>query len=418
VSLFQSRKGFEEWRDALVDEIASNRKLASYFTRAHNDFGAVHKGFWTDVLRLTGKQGYVRVYLVKDNTSIGLNMRNAMYSALVMRLGLPVKEAKEYCLDGIIKGEAEANAKTMLEWNKVNLTDRKSFAEEMKDIRKASNLQLNETALNMGVASTRSKHENIVNVKVRISPEPSVSKDTETLLEKDKAIFADIVRKSLLDMEKGCLANVKDFTNAKKKMEEICYADLEAIVASMSVKSMSNMKFDTFDDTMRKFSADMGAEVIRSEFTNGPEGKIQASPDNLTNTGYDQKYTYASLLDDRGLGSVGSPTGRTTDNVSVGYKLRNNPSDSNNEVFLTPIKKKEVVTMKIERPVNVVSGNYGTVNVLNAGEVMLAALVREAKKEISANEDLAEISTSYAKKANELQKIIDLCVKQIDKVAK
>lgn len=317
MSIFTSHSSFDYWVKNIADKVAKDRRLVSYFVRAHNEFGGIQDGFWGDVYRYTGKPLLVRTYLVKDKTSIGLNMRNAVYSALVVRLGLPVKEAKEYCLEGIIEGVAEANAK------------------------------------------------------------------------------------ALLEMEEACLADVKSFAEEKYSIEKACLADLEAIAASMGVKSVTNKYQDVVNIKVRITPEKNEMESIRSMFVNGPEGKI-----------------YAGLPDHKKLEPSESSTGHVTDSLSVGYKLRANSSDDSNAVFFTPINKREEVTMKIERPVNVVSSNYGTVNVLDAGESMLAALVREAQKEIAANEDLAEISTSYTKKANELQKIIDLCVKQLDKVAK
>ena len=66
-------------------------------------------------------------------------------------------------------------------------------------------------------------------------------------------------------------------------------------------------------------------------------------------------------------------------------------------------------SMKITVPVMV-----GDCNILVASENKLVQLIRQAKAEIESNEDLAEISQTFARRANDLQKVIDLCVKQLD----
>ena len=70
-------------------------------------------------------------------------------------------------------------------------------------------------------------------------------------------------------------------------------------------------------------------------------------------------------------------------------------------------------TLKITRPIMV-----GNINILEASENTLAHIIRQAQQEIKANEDLAEVSKAYQKKAEDLNKVIDLVVKQLDKIAK
>jgi hypothetical protein len=79
--------------------------------------------------------------------------------------------------------------------------------------------------------------------------------------------------------------------------------------------------------------------------------------------------------------------------------------------------KQDNYDMKIEKPINIVRG-MNRIDVLTASEEQLVMIIREAQEKVEVNKDLALISKAYAKKATELQAIIDLCVKQLDKIAK
>ena len=78
-----------------------------------------------------------------------------------------------------------------------------------------------------------------------------------------------------------------------------------------------------------------------------------------------------------------------------------------------PLTKRIKMNLTLNKPVMV-----GQVDILTASDETLAMIVREAQAQIKANEDLAEISANYQKKAKEIQTVIDLCVKQLDKPKK
>jgi hypothetical protein len=224
--------------------------------------------------------------------------------------------------------------------------------------------------------------------------------------------------------------------NHMKKLEGKNYLHLTyALVGQIAVKlniPLDNAREYCLDEIVREASLDKQEEfeeklakirehTLDSMFTLGknnkpliPEGSLFGK---LANVPYS-----AFEMDSTLLSNISKEAARA--NLGVGTKLTNivsvscaiNPSHSNG-FSINPVNK-EVFNMKITRPINVSSSTFGIVDVLTASESILASLVREAQKEIDANDDLALISKSYAKKAEELQKIIELCVKQIDKVAK
>lgn len=74
----------------------------------------------------------------------------------------------------------------------------------------------------------------------------------------------------------------------------------------------------------------------------------------------------------------------------------------------TPHKDKE--DMKISRPVLI-----GNVDILTASDEQLTNIIRTAKQRIKDDADMAEISEKFAQKAKELNKVINLCIEQLDK---
>lgn len=143
------------------------------------------------------------------------------------------------------------------------------------------------------------------------------------------------------------------------------------------------------------------------------------------------KLNHALKLEDKSISysleylvAPNTPTGRSIDlpsfEADIDKARYTYPTPS--EFFTTkpsPFEqpKLETIPMHIERPINVI-GTRGCINILTATVETLAKLIREAQEEIEVNKDLALISKAYAKKAVELEKIIELCVKQLDKVAK
>ena len=82
------------------------------------------------------------------------------------------------------------------------------------------------------------------------------------------------------------------------------------------------------------------------------------------------------------------------------------------ETFLkSPTKPKEkLMDLKITRPVLV-----GTTNILTAPTFTLDEIIREAQEQIKANEDLQSLSQHHRNIKAELEEVITLCVKQLDK---
>jgi hypothetical protein len=77
-------------------------------------------------------------------------------------------------------------------------------------------------------------------------------------------------------------------------------------------------------------------------------------------------------------------------------------------LFDTPINPKENF-MKITRPIMV-----GSVNILEASDDTLVSLIRKAKSQIEADKDMASISSKFKDKKKELDKVVRLCLKQLD----
>jgi hypothetical protein len=72
--------------------------------------------------------------------------------------------------------------------------------------------------------------------------------------------------------------------------------------------------------------------------------------------------------------------------------------------------KEETIEMKITKPV-LVNG----IDILTASDDVLVELIRKAKAQLKADEDMIEVSQKFQKKALELKDIINQCVAQLDK---
>ncbi len=75
-----------------------------------------------------------------------------------------------------------------------------------------------------------------------------------------------------------------------------------------------------------------------------------------------------------------------------------------------PNRKEKPMDLKVTRPVLV-----GTTNILTAQTFELDSIIREAQLQIKANEDLQELSQHHKNMKAELEEVIRLCVKQLDK---
>ena len=72
--------------------------------------------------------------------------------------------------------------------------------------------------------------------------------------------------------------------------------------------------------------------------------------------------------------------------------------------------EKPMTNFEITKPIMV-----GNINILTCSEGDLIKIIRRAKEEIDLNTDLAKLSISYQKKEGEMNKVIGLCVTQLDK---
>ncbi len=83
--------------------------------------------------------------------------------------------------------------------------------------------------------------------------------------------------------------------------------------------------------------------------------------------------------------------------------------DKLSEIETAPLEK-PMQNLEITKPILV-----GRIDILTCCEDTLVGIIRDAKEQIKLNADIAEVSTSYAKKADKLEKVIGLCVAQLDK---
>lgn len=83
--------------------------------------------------------------------------------------------------------------------------------------------------------------------------------------------------------------------------------------------------------------------------------------------------------------------------------------DKLSETTTAPLEK-PMRNLEITKPVLV-----GNTDILTCEEYTLVEIIRDAKEQIKLNADIAEVSTSYAKKASKLEAVITLCVAQLDK---
>jgi hypothetical protein len=66
-------------------------------------------------------------------------------------------------------------------------------------------------------------------------------------------------------------------------------------------------------------------------------------------------------------------------------------------------------SMKITKPIMV-----GSINILEASDDTLVRLIRQAKNQIEQDKDMAIMSSKFQEKKKELNKVIKLCIKQLD----
>lgn len=67
------------------------------------------------------------------------------------------------------------------------------------------------------------------------------------------------------------------------------------------------------------------------------------------------------------------------------------------------------MSLEVTRPVLV-----GSTDILTASDEQLVRIIREAERQIKADEDIAKRSTKFKKKAEELREVIALCIQQLD----